>query len=195
MAAVRNIDVEASVRESGYDFGHFMNILETNVVVQANATAWRMAQTYRKRLIRNIKQQKFPLVPLSKEYARFKERTGLDPRTLIATGKLISHIKVWKWRRGNVETYIIGIPPRATYKRVKKGGHRSDVSGASQTRTPVMDVARWLEYGTSKMPPRPVWFMTFAELIDDHKTWTRWYERQFRKTVKAKLKRAKRKLA
>jgi len=191
MASMSKMGLEPSVTASGHDFNGFINVLDTEVMVLANKTAFRMATTYKDRVVRAIKNQEHPLAPLSKKYAQHKKAAGLDPRILIASGKMIGHIKVWRWRKGNQEVYIVGIPPRAMYVRKSKGGHKGDVGGGKSSRIPVVDVARWLEYGTSKMPPRPVWFMTFAELIDTHKTFTAWYERQVRKTMRDKLKKQK----
>jgi hypothetical protein len=188
MAAV---GLESDITASGHDFGKFINVMQTDVIVLANKTAERMAFKYRDRVIRAIKNQEFPLAPLSLKYAKHKKSAGLDPRTLISTGKMVSHIKAWRWRRGRQEVYIVGIPLRAMYTRKGTGGHKGDVSKAKSDRTPVVDVARWLEYGTSQMPPRPVWFFTLAELVDEMKTFGDWYQRQLNKTMKAKLKQQK----
>lgn len=191
MATVNNIGLTAEVTPTDYDFGKFINVMETDVIVLANKTSQRMAFAYRDRVIRAIKNQEHPLVPLTVKYAKHKASAGLDPRILISTGKLVSHIKAWRWRRGKQETFIVGIPPRAMYTRKSKKGHTGGTDKAASTRTPVVDVARWLEHGTSKMPARPVWFLTFSELLSDMKTFSDWYRRQVNKTMRAKLTRQK----
>ena len=82
--------------------------------------------------------------PLSPEYLEWKKKKGLDTRILIATGQYLDSFKVY--RSGN--SWVAGVDKERLHyfegKTVRMG-----------------DLAKWLEFGTRKMPPRPHWRPAF----------------------------------
>jgi hypothetical protein len=82
--------------------------------------------------------------PLSPSYLEWKKRKGLDTRILIATGQYLDSFKVYR----SGKYWVAGVEKdRLHYfegKVVKIG-----------------DLAKWLEFGTRKMPPRPHWRPAF----------------------------------
>jgi len=75
-----------------------------------------------------IKEQKGNWEELSEQYKAYKQRKGLDPRILIATGKYLNSIKV--------------VQEGTRFKIVPEGYE---------------ELAQYLEFGTSRMPARPHW--------------------------------------
>jgi len=86
-----------------------------------------------------IDRQRYAYIwePLSIEYYEYKKRNYLSLNIWEATGVLKDNIAAF--RRGN--TYMVGIHPERMYPG---------------TLVPVHRVARWMEYGTKKMPARPL---------------------------------------
>lgn len=80
--------------------------------------------------------------PLSVPYVRYKKTHNLSLKTWEATGLLHDSI-IYRKRNGY---YIVGIDPNKRYKNGAK----------------VIDIAKCLEYGTSKMPPRPLFRPIFT---------------------------------
>lgn len=97
-----------------------------------------MAGEISKLVVKAIDSQKYSKswVPLNPSYKEWKRKKGLSTKIWEATGYLKLNIGY------NVHTkYIeVGIHPTAKYK-----------NGQS-----VLQVARWLEYGTKNMPERPL---------------------------------------
>jgi len=85
--------------------------------------------------------------PLSPAYLRWKVLKGYDTRTWIRTGKLLKAIKAWY--NPSRKLWIIGVSPYTVY----------DDTGLA-----VLDVARWMEHGTSRMPARPVFGPVFSNI-------------------------------
>jgi len=77
--------------------------------------------------------------PLSPKYRLYKSRMGLDPRILIATGRYVQSIQALQQPDGS---WVVGVPDEPLRP------------GSKYT---LKDLARWLEYGTMHMPPRPHW--------------------------------------
>jgi hypothetical protein len=100
---------------------------------------YEMAKQFADDLKAIISRQLIAWVPLSKGYARYKRRMGLDPRTLIATGKYVNSIQPIQQPDGN---WLVSVP------NTPLG------DGSKHT---LRDLARWLEYGTRTMPARPHW--------------------------------------
>lgn len=87
-------------------------------------------------LVSKIESQSLGLAGLSEKWERYKNTHGLDPRVLIATGDYIDSFTVE--RKG-----------KRTWQLYPKGNEQ---------------LAEWLEYGTSTMPPRPHWVFVKEEL-------------------------------
>lgn len=75
--------------------------------------------------------------PLSVSYIKYKRKHKLSDKIWVATGYLRDSIRV----RKSGTSYVVGISPNKKYP------------GTSLS---VLQVAKWMEYGTSKMPPRPL---------------------------------------
>lgn len=109
-----------------------------------------IAEKYKEQLQKAINNQRFRAKwpPLSVEWLHYKQTHGLSLKCWEATGLLKRSIKVfptlWGW--------AVGPDPHMRYKR----------SGV-----PVLAVARALEYGTRRIPPRPL-FRPTAEYIRKH---------------------------
>lgn len=92
-------------------------------------------------LVRYIKTQRYAKkgkwVPLKYEYVQYKKRKGLSTNTWEATSRLVESLTVTK--RGS--TIYVGISKSKMYP---------------ESQVKVIQVARWLEYGTDRIPPRPL---------------------------------------
>ncbi|AWD93021.1 hypothetical protein HSE3_gp069 [Bacillus phage vB_BceM-HSE3] len=119
-----------------------------------------MAKTMAEEVQKAIRRQRYSSkwAPLTISYKIYKTTHNLSTNTWEATGTLRKSITYWK--KG--DQYIIGIPPRKIY-------HKSGI--------PVMTVAKYLEYGTSKMPPRPL-FRPIASYLQ--KNIRRYWEKFFK---------------
>ena len=116
-----------------------------------------IATIYRAHLIKQVKDRRWEKfwIPLSKAYLRKKQREGKPENIWIYTMKLINSISI---------SYIpskkmvkVGIDGRLTYKGKKVNGKPLKV----------LLVAKWMEYGTIKMPPRPL-FRRSKDYISKH---------------------------
>lgn len=106
-----------------------------------------IADIYRDELVRAINTQRYAgkWEPLNKDYVAWKRSQGLSTKIWESTEMLKRSITVY---RSN-NKWVVGINPRIKYPG-------SNVS--------VYKVARWLEYGTSRMPARPL-FRPVKQLI------------------------------
>ncbi len=98
-----------------------------------------MAREFADDLRAIIARQLVAWVPLSPKYRLYKSRMGLDPRILIATKRYVDSIQAIQQPDGS---WIVGVPDEP----LRPG-----------SRYTLKDLARWLEYGTPHMPPRPHW--------------------------------------
>ena len=98
-----------------------------------------MANQFADDLRQIISRQLISWVPLSSGYAIRKRTLGLDPRILIATGRYVNSIQAMQQKDGG---WIVSIPDEPLRP------------GSKHT---LKDLARWLEYGTLRMPARPHW--------------------------------------
>lgn len=103
--------------------------------------AWFIAQTYQQEVIRAIRTQRYKdkWVPLSPGYLEWKKKNNMSLHIWEATGFLKNSIEVNYDDR--YHRFIVGPSPRTRYP------------GSSMT---VLKVSRYMEYGTSKMPARPL---------------------------------------
>lgn len=98
-----------------------------------------MANVMKQQLVDAINRQRFvqKWPPLTVAYVNYKRKRNLKLNIWEATGVLKNSISVW--RQGNY--YVVGIHPNKRYPG---------------TKLKVLQVARYMEYGTTKMPPRPL---------------------------------------
>lgn len=98
-----------------------------------------IADIYVEELVDAVNSQKYEgkWEPLTPEYKAWKVSQGLSSKIWEATSLLKDSISVW--RSGSA--WVVGIE-----KNIRYPG----------SNVPVYKVARWMEYGTSRMPPRPL---------------------------------------
>jgi len=99
----------------------------------------RLAEEFADDLKATIERQIITWVPLSKPYATRKRMLGLDPRILIAKGTYVRSIRPEKQLDGSWQVAVPNTPLKV---------------GSKYT---LQDLARWLEFGTKRMPARPHW--------------------------------------
>lgn len=135
-----------SQRGSEFDYKRAKNIgrimvdvFEHSTIPAAHNSVHALALGMREDLVNRIEHQRFHHAPLAPSTVEAKKKAGLDPRILIATHEYIDAIEVEPLPDGS--GYRIGVG-----NKVHSG------SGVS-----MRDLARWLEFGTSKMPARPHW--------------------------------------
>ncbi len=106
----------------------------------------RMAEYIAEYFRRGIFRQKWKSrwKPLSEKYRRYKLRKGLDTRTLLAYHYYVNSITAY--RSGN--DWVVGAKP---FQKHPKTG------------IPMEKLARFLEFGTRRMPARPHWRPAFLE--------------------------------
>jgi len=113
--------------------------------------------------------------PLSPKYLAMKERTGLDTRILIASGKYVRSIKSIR-----------------TVDEDKGVMYSVGPVGKTANKIPLTLLARWLEYGTTKMPARehwrPAWSIFLSKVSNTKKKLKTEILREFGKNIKSKNK-------
>jgi hypothetical protein len=126
-----------------------VKLSKENEELQADFAGF-IAQQYRKELVKAIDTQRFKTKwpPLSFEYYTFKKRHHLSTNMWEATGFLKDHIVAFK-KKGE---WVVGPDPDAIHPE-------SHVS--------LLFIARCLEYGTDKIPARPL-FRPLAAYISRH---------------------------
>jgi hypothetical protein len=101
------------------------------------------------------------LARLNEQYLQWKIRMGYDRRILIRTGDYLDAITVVRQGRG---------------ARVD-----IDTSARTMNNIPMTLLAKWLEYGTRKMPARPHWRPTS---LWAQRTWRATVDQEIRKLVR-----------
>ena len=124
-------------------------VIDEEYRVIGTSEARRLAMKIEKELVDKIKAQEFDWPPLSSVTKQIKQRAGLDPRTLIATGDYVNSIKAVQVGR---TAWTVDVPD---------GIHMSSKMTYSQLR-------KIHEYGSfeQNVPPRPHW----RTLADDYKS-------------------------
>lgn len=98
-----------------------------------------IAEEYVKQLIDGINNQRYKGIwePLTPAYLDYKRKNNMSENIWEATGFLKDSIGVWKYKN----YYVVGVKRNIVYPGSK---------------VPVYKVVRWIEFGTSKMPARPL---------------------------------------
>ena len=101
-----------------------------------------VALIYREYLIQNVRNRSWEKywIPLDEKYLNRKKRKGYYENTWMATGALINNISIWNEEKEH--RIVIGIDEK---KKVKVG----------KKKIPLILIAKWLEYGTTKNVLKP----------------------------------------
>lgn len=102
-------------------------------------------------------RQLYNWAPLSKSYKSWKEKMGLDPRIWLASHQTKKAITYWYVPLA--DAWFIGVHPRTLHRKYKKGG----IDQGKKTKARLIDIIRWIEQGTTKMPPRPLFTPVLQE--------------------------------
>jgi len=126
-----------------YFFGLIPDIIKTS----GETFVKNLASDSVKKIKSGVIRQTFKHKPLTQNYLRWKKRRGYDPRILIRTRFFLDNVGSFKEpsKRGTV--YRVGVK------------NLQYVDGKS-----LQVIARYLEYGTSRMPARPVFRPTSREI-------------------------------
>jgi hypothetical protein len=111
----------------------------------------------RERIREVVKTQAYKWEPLSPNYVQFKERMGLSPKIWFASGQVMDSIIYWYDALG--DQWLIGVHPTLRHRGYKKGGGLD----WSKKGARIIDIIRWMEMGTTKMPARPLFTKVLAE--------------------------------
>jgi hypothetical protein len=116
-----------------------LTVFRNSIIPVLNRHTRRFANEFKDELVFRIASQAFNHQPLNPDYKAGKVAQGLDPRILIATREYLDSIQVTKLI--GEYGYRVGVP-----NRIHSGSNIS-----------LRDLARMLEFGTSRMPARPHW--------------------------------------
>jgi hypothetical protein len=150
----------------------FITIFKQEAVLAADAINVAMAKAIAKGVKDVIRNQKYNWAPLSESWADRKDYLELDPRTLIASGAYLKAIGWWK-SAGGVH---VGVRPNKLHPGhpIEPGGEPEPKFWRGEQLT-IRQIARWLEFGTRKMPARPVWRPFLANFLKQRPGYRRRY--------------------
>jgi hypothetical protein len=163
--------IKQQVKQKKKAFTKFLSVFEKEVSLQAFNCNKEIAKAIAEDAKEAIDQQTYNWAPLSKRYLEYKIQRGFDPRIYIKTRELYNSIS-WGVTHGKIWT---GIPSRKIHPWTGK------------RRIPISQIARWLEFGTSKMPPRPIWRPLLAKYMLKKPE----FAKRYRKAVSQAVARAK----
>jgi hypothetical protein len=140
-------------------FQQFVPVFHASAVEQGQVLAETMAKDIANEAKTVLRQQKYRWKDLTPRYTRYKQRKGLDPRKLIATGEYLRKIGWWQNSKGQ---FFAGVRP----------GARHEASGL-----PLWKLARIHEFGSRKMqiPARPLWRPVISTVVRRRKKYAAAY--------------------
>lgn len=144
-----NIRTSGMKRVGKNPYSVVSDIVNDFVMVTTKNEINNLAREIVREIKRIIRSQSLTWKPLSPSYVRRKRRLGWDSRILIATQQYINAIRAWvdesqedKDRR----RVFIGVT----------GTHTVTINRRAYT-VSMVDLANWLEFGTTRMAARPHW--------------------------------------
>lgn len=110
-----------------------------------------------------VKRQLYTWSPLSPSWVQFKKRMGLSPKIWYASGQVLDSIHYWYVPLG--DQFFIGVHPTKRHRAYKRGG------GIDQSKkgAKIISIISWMEKGTTKMPPRPLFSKVLSEFSSKKK--------------------------
>ena len=152
---------KAGIKKKQKTFTSLISVFENEVTLHAFKCNKEVAKAYTNEAKQVIESQRYKWTPLSPKYKDWKLKKGYDPRIYIRTGEFldsimwgVTHKKVW-----------MGIPSRKMHT-----GKLLRADDPDEKPKPMRLLARWLEYGVPKsppktVPPRPIWRPLLAKYI------------------------------
>ncbi len=95
---------------------------------------------------------------LSDSWKAQKKRLKLDPRIWKASGQTLESVNWWHSKKD--DCWYVGVHPRKRHNAYKVGG----IYKTKKQKALVIDIIRWLEKGTRKMPPRPLFSLVLRDV-------------------------------
>jgi hypothetical protein len=123
----------------------------------------------------NIENQSYKHKPLTPNYKRYKILHGLDSRILIRTKFYLNKINVFSGKIKNEFLYHIGVSKLEEYSDGKK----------------LYDIAKWLEYGTTKMVARPIYAPELKNIKENLSVYIKFINGKIGKFIKISKKNSK----
>ena len=150
-------------------FTRFISVLRSEVVLNAFEVNKEIARRVVQLARQTIKTQAYNWIPLSQKYLERKIAEGYDRRIYIRTGELLDGIS-WGVTHGRI---WVGIPSRKIHK---------------DSGLPLWLLSRFLEFGTSTIPPRPIWRPVLSTVMGERAD----FAKRYRKALTQGMARARR---
>jgi hypothetical protein len=104
-----------------------------------------------------VDRQVYSWSPLSPSWVQFKSRMGLSPKTWYASGQVMDAVHYWYVPLG--DQWFIGVHPTKRHRAYMKGGGINQKKKGAR----IIDIIKWMEHGTTRMPPRPLFSKVLGE--------------------------------
>jgi len=148
----------------------FFSLFKKGAQLEAKKKVSMLAEDIAQEAKSIMEQQRYKWVPLSENYKAYKKRKGLDTRILIATRDYIDNgIGTYKKK-----DYVFVGPLPGRHKKSK---------------LTYVQLSRYLEYGTTTMPARPLWRPLKSVVIRKSKILRAVYMKAMRKAFKDQLQK------
>lgn len=167
---------KADLKKKRKTYTKFISVFKDEIQLHAFKCNKEIAKSYANEAKEVIKKQLYRWAPLSPKYLEDKIQKGYDSRIYIRTGEFLASI-MWGVTHGKVWT---GIPARVMHT-----GKFARADEPDRKPIPMRVLARWLEYGTTLIPPRPVWRPLLAKYVRLRPD----FGRRYRKAADAAIKR------
>jgi hypothetical protein len=161
----------AAIKRKKKAFTQFLAMFGNTVSLQATEGNKEIAKAITDEAKLVIEQQRYRHQPLNPDYRDRKEAEGYDTRILIRTGEYLESIS-WGVTHGRVWA---GVPSRKIHE---------------DSGLPLHVLARIHEFGTSTIPPRPVWRPLLSKYSRGG-TKRQWFAKRYRKAAEQALRRAR----
>ena len=116
--------------------------------------------------------------PLSSHYLAYKKKRGLSPIIWEATKELKTTLKVMH-KKNHIE---IGWDRRLMHTSIK-GTHTN-----KKSKTPIYKIAKYMEYGTLRVPPRPLFRLVYQAMSKNIRKYWNTFSKMFLNNSNTKLK-------
>jgi hypothetical protein len=171
-----NPKIKVKVKTFGIEYAsNILNSLQQRLPEVVSGAVEEIANDVVDGIKSNIENQSYKHKPLTPNYKRYKILHGLDPRILIRTKFYLNKIGVFSGKIKNEFLYRIGVSKLDEYSDGKK----------------LSDIAKWLEYGTTKMVARPVYAPELKNIKENLSVYIKFINDKIDKFIKVNKKNSK----